>query len=118
MAWRNWRGRQVINIAESRLSQAVEDTLNEVLTGARGEVPLDEGTLEHSGRVIMQPGKPSGCVCYGGGSGTGFPVIPYAIRWHERQANFQHGRKRNYLRDPFNRIALRSLRSNIERNRF
>jgi hypothetical protein len=118
MGWRYWRGNQIINrtteIVKDSINKALEDTLQE----SQSEVPLDEGILQHSGCVIMNSGSnPGGCVCYGGGAGTGFPIVPYAIRWHETQANFQHGRKRFYLRDPFNRVALRSFENNLRRNR-
>jgi len=43
------------------------------------------------------------CLSAGGGNGTGFQKVPYAIKWHEEEANFQKGRKNNYVRDPVKR---------------
>jgi hypothetical protein len=114
MAWRNWRGAQLVRIIENAAVKAVKDTGEIILRAAESEVPLDEGTLRNTGIVIMAPGGlPSGCVTFGGGSGTGFPIIPYALRWHQVSANFQHGRKRFYLRDPFNRLAKSTLESRL-----
>ena len=43
----------------------------------------------------------------------GSKKAPYAIKWHERRAEFRHGRKRRYLADPFNRLARSRLAANI-----
>ena len=62
--------------------------------------------------VIMAPEpEPAGVICFGGGLGTGHPIVPYAIRWHENSANFQKGRKRFYLKDPYNRLAGPTLKN-------
>ncbi len=104
--WRNWRGRQLLSAVDAAGREAVRKTCYVVLEAAKQEVPLDEGTLMRSGMVLMAPdNSPQGLICFGGGAGTGHPVIPYAVRWHETPANFQRGRKRFYLRDPFNRLV-------------
>lgn len=117
MGWRNWRGDQLIRLINRGAVNAVEDTGNIIIEASKREVPLDEGTLKNTGIVIMAPGNiPAGCVTFGGGSGTGFPIIPYALRWHQVSANFQHGRKRFYLRDPFNRLAKSTLQARLLAN--
>lgn len=104
--WTNWRGDEAVNIVNAALRRAAQKTGSVVLQASQGEVPLDESPLMKSGIVIMAANNvPACCITYGGGAGTGFPIIPYAVRWHEKQANFQHGRKRFYLRDPFMRLA-------------
>lgn len=117
MGWRNWRGDQLIRLINRGAVNAVEDTGNIIIEASKREVPLDEGILRNTGIVIMAPGNiPAGCVTFGGGSGTGFPIIPYALRWHQVSANFQHGRKRFYLRDPFNRLAKSTLQARLLAN--
>lgn len=112
--WRNWRGDEIINTLNINMNFAINKTLETILTAAKGEVPLDEGILQRSGKVIMSRGKkPGGAVCFGGGSGTGHPKIPYAIKWHQHSANFQRGRKRFYLRDPFHRLVMSELQKNM-----
>lgn len=112
MPWQNWRGNELINLIGNAAVNAVKKTGEIVIEAGKREVPLDEGILQHTGIVVMAANNlPACCATFGGGPGTGFPVIPYAIRWHEEQANFQHGRKRFYLRDPFNRLAERTLQN-------
>lgn len=115
--WKNWRGPQVKVAMETASRQAVMDTGAKILEASQAEVPLRDGYLLKSGTVIMAPGdKAEGCVSYGGGPGTntGNAIIPYARRWHENNANFQRGRKRFYLKDPFNRLAASELKRNLE----
>jgi hypothetical protein len=114
--WIEWNGNEINNDVENALKEAVLETSEEVLKGAQRENPLDEGTLQGSGIVsnrFIEDKK--AVISYGGGSGTGRSRIPYAIRWHENSANFQRGRKRFYLRDPWRRIGSRNLRRNIRR---
>ncbi len=93
------------------LRRAVADTCYIVLEAAKQQVPHDEGTLERSGMVVMAPEPDAaGVICFGGGPGTGHPIVPYAIRWHENSANFQKGRKRFYLKDPYNQLAAPTLK--------
>ena len=113
--WQNWRGEEVLRLVNEAGIRAVFKTCEVILEAARQEVPLDEGTLSDSGRTIMATENiPYGIVCFGGGPGTGFPLVPYAIRWHENSANFQHGRKRFYLRDPVNRLGERTILRALE----
>ncbi len=113
MSW-DWHGEEAKSALLAANRRAVQKTCFVVLAASKLEVPLDEGTLMASGRVFMAP-EPNafGIVSYGGGTGTGFPKVPYALRWHQNEANFQHGRKSGYLVDPFNRLAQPVLRDAI-----
>jgi hypothetical protein len=110
MGWTRWNGPQIVRNVENASIRAVEKTGYVVLTASKQQVPLDEGFLLRSGIVIVKHENiPIAIICFGGGPGTGHPRIPYAVRWHETQANFQHGRKWKYLKDPFNQLASRTL---------
>lgn len=107
--WKSWHGMALIGHVKSGGREAVRKTAYVVLEAAQQQVPLDESPLMKSGMVVMAPGDQIGAVVsFGGGSGTGHPIIPYAIRWHENNANFQRGRKRFYLRDPVNQLGPRT----------
>lgn len=110
MSWENWRGDELMRLLNTAAVNAIYKTGEVIVAAARTEVAHDEGTLENTGIVVMAANNfPAGVVTFGGGPGTGFPVVPYAIRWHETQANFQRGRKWHYLRDPLNRLVERTL---------
>ena len=109
MGWTRWNGAQAQSLAQAAQFAAVEKTGYVVLTASQEEVPLDEGELERSGMVLLHSSRPEAAVVYGGGEGTGQRKLPYAIRWHEEDADFQHGRKKAYLRDPFNKLAKKTL---------
>jgi hypothetical protein len=111
MGWNNWRGDELVRLVNKASINAIKIAAEVVLQAAKQEVPLDERTLQDSGTIVMADGNiPALVICFGGGSGTGYPVVPYAIRWHEKNANFQHGRKRFYLRDPLNRLIENALK--------
>lgn len=82
---------RVHSAAERGVRMAVEHWLGE----SRKEVPIEEGTLERSGRATTEGLK--GAVSYD---------TPYAVYQHERM-DLQHdsGRKAKYLEDPGNREA-------------
>lgn len=105
--WKRWRGEEVENILNEICEQAITETLNSVGNTTDSIIPLDEGPLMNSRyeETKSTKTKNQGVLSYGGGSGTGKPRLPYAIRWHEENANFQRGRQSNYLRGPFKRIA-------------
>jgi len=77
--------------------QGVRDCANLLLQESRKQVPLDTGALSRSGTVDSEGLKAT--VSYD---------TPYAVRWHETNANFQHGRKMKYLEDPCNDPALKA----------
>lgn len=117
--WKNWRGPEVKLVTKIATRQSVMDTGAKILEASQAEVPLRDAFLLRSGVVVMAPGEVAeGCVSYGGGpgTGTGNPIIPYARRWHENSANFQRGRKRFYLKDPFNRLVGSTLTKELAVN--
>lgn len=72
------------------------------------QVPLDQATLLRSQAVSVD--GDTAAISYD---------TPYAVRWHEEDANFQRGRKKKYLEDPINDksvidAAIGALRDNIE----
>jgi len=108
--WNQWNGDNINTLVENACVRAVDKTGHVILTAAKQQVPLDEGFLLRSGIVIIKHKKiPIAIISFGGGPGTGHPKIPYALRWHETQANFQHGRKWKYLKDPYSRLGARTL---------
>ena len=113
--WKTWRGPEVTVKMDGATREAVHNTGAVILAAANNEVPLRDAFLLRSGKVFMAPGgRPEGCVSFGGGDGTGIARVPYAIRWHENNANFQRGRKMRYLADPFNRLAGPTLAKELE----
>lgn len=115
MGWTTWRGDELKNLIVDIGLSATKKSADEVLKLAHTQVPLKEGTLQKSGKVVMAPGRlPIAIITYGGGVGTGYPIVPYAVRWHENNANFQKGRKMRYLADPFNMLLPRVLEEAIE----
>lgn len=105
--WKSWNGDNAIRLTESAIRKANLAALEAVGSAADQQVPLDEGTLLAS-KYIRAVGVKA-FISYGGGPGTGFPRVPYAVRWHENSANFQHGRKKRYLADPLNSVGPRAL---------
>ena len=109
--WTRWNGDTISRNIDNAGLTAVDKTAHLVLSASIQEVPLDEKTLMKSGIVIIKHERvPIAIISFGGGPGTGHPIVPYAIRWHETKANFQHGRKWKYLKDPLDRLASRALR--------
>lgn len=89
MNWQGGRlwGRRGRRLASEGLRRALEHTLGVANT----QVPLEEGTLERSGRVDVDGLE--GSISYD---------TPYAVIQHER-LDFHHpipGRKAKYLEDP------------------
>lgn len=109
-AWRNWRGGIISDQVYNACDLAAEDTAQAVRGQVFQEIPHDSGHLSQS--VIVLPHrtlKGVRIISVGGGPGTGFPRVPYALRWHEENANFQKGRKSKYLKDPVNQVGPRAL---------
>ena len=118
MGWEKWNGEEAKRRALKAGREAVKKTCDDVLTMAKEEVPFAESTLMKSGVVKMSTQRAAGAISFGGGWGTGKPVVPYAVRWHEghrqghpedKEPNFQRGRKKRYLADPYNRSAKKLL---------
>lgn len=95
-----WHGDELLAKLKGATSQAAFEAGNVLLDESLKQVPHDTGALERSGRVVMAEG--GAFVSYGDMS------MPYAVRWHENDANFQRGRKKKYLEDPANDIAVQN----------
>ena len=101
MSWESFHGNRLIERTESEMADGVMEATEAIGMISDQQVPHDEGTLQGTKVVRANPrNRLEVALSYGGGAGTGHPVVPYAVRWHEQDANFQKGRKRNYLRDP------------------
>lgn len=116
MSWKKWRGNALNRLTEQATSKAINRAAEATLEVALNEVPLDEGTLSESGIVLQNPTNSTEyAVSFGGGGKTGFAVVPYAVKWHETPANFQNGRKHNYLRDPIKTFAPGAVKSELQK---
>ena len=98
--WKTWHGIRVEAQVRKALMDSLESAMGRVGDVADQQVPHDEGWLQSSKTILRDDIKGKVSIGYGGGGNSGFPPVPYAVRWHEVPANFQKGRKHNYLRDP------------------
>lgn len=82
-----WNGAKIAASVSGKCEQAVRAGAHYILDESRKQVPIDTGALSRSGAVDSD--------------GT-IAVIsydtPYAVRWHEEQANFQRGERTNTSR--------------------
>lgn len=92
-----WDASKALRTAAQGGSHGLYEYATLVLDESRKQVPLDTGALSRSGMVSID-----------GLAATVSYDTPYAVRWHEEQANFQHGRKNKYLEDPCNDPALQA----------
>jgi len=118
MGWTTWFGEELKFKTKVATKESVDETAEKLLENMKTEVPLDESTLMKSGTTTSKPNpglEVETCISFGGGEGTGRPIVPYALRWHEEDANFQRGRKRRYVADPFNKYAKGTLDANLKR---
>nr|BDD43941.1 hypothetical protein 5 [bacterium] len=114
--WKNWKGRQLLEKFDTVVSNALVDAGNEVGQVSDQQVPHDEGYLQESKFIGKNPTNIMDVrIGYGGGGNTGFPVVPYALKWHEVPANFQKGRKHNYLKDPVDQVGPGALMKNLKK---
>jgi hypothetical protein len=118
MSWTKWNGNVLIRMTNHAINKSLLETAEAIGAIADQQVPHDEGMLQQSKTIKVNPADLSEVsISYGGGTGTGFPRIPYAVKWHETQANFQKNRKWKYLRDPvFNNgsaIMMDKMRRNL-----
>ncbi len=100
MSWENWKGDKLIRDTESGMEDALMSGLENVGSEADQQVPHDKGWLQRSKTIKKDPNSLKAYIGYGGGGVSGYPIVPYALKWHEVPASFQKGRKNNYLRDP------------------
>lgn len=92
-----WNGDAALKALLRGNEKGLSDCANLILDESRKQVPLDLGTLSASGQKYSD--DHTAIISYD---------TPYAVRWHENNANFQRGRKWKYLEDPINDPALRA----------
>jgi hypothetical protein len=116
MSWKNWKGKKITAKAEEKLSQGLYQAMEAIGGVSDQQVPHDEGTLQESKTILVDPQNSLHVqIGYGGGGNSGFPRVPYAQKWHEVDANFQKGRKKNYLRDPVKSHGKKFVKKEIEK---
>lgn len=99
--WKDWKGDKIIKDTEKAMSDGLIDALEAIGEVSDSQVPHDTGYLMRSKTIKKDPNNPlKAYIGYGGGGVSGYPIVPYALKWHELPAQFQKGRKHNYLRDP------------------
>lgn len=104
MSWKSWHKKALMKRVNNAIANGLLNGGEAIKSEVLQEIPHDEGTLSGSVVVLQNPNnKLEACLSAGGGLGTGMPKIPYALKWHETPANFQKGRKHNYVRDPYKR---------------
>ncbi|MGW4602740.1 hypothetical protein ACWENS_05620 [Streptomyces sp. NPDC004532] len=106
-----WNGRAVLARTQRSAKSGLEKGLEHVLGIANRRVPLDEGTLERSGRVVMDTAGINGAITYD---------TVYAVRQHE-ELTWKHlpGRTAKYLENPMNEeraAVLAIVAAEIRRN--
>jgi hypothetical protein len=96
-----WEGRAWLARTKAASRAGVEKALEHTLGEARKIVPLREGTLERSGKVVMLDGTAQGEIV--------FDTV-YARRQHE-ELTWKHapGRQAKYLEQPMNTEAATML---------
>jgi hypothetical protein len=89
----HWDGDKLDRRAHSGAAQGLRNAAEHILQVSREQVPIEEGTLERSGRASMDRSSLTAAVSYD---------TVYAARQHE-ELTWQHapGRKAKYLEDPF-----------------
>lgn len=96
-----WHGEELKAMLRGSSEAAAFEGANVILDESHKQVPHDTGALEGSGKVVSGGDRKSAYVTYGDVNSR-----PYAVRWHENDANFQRGRKKKYLEDPANDKAV------------
>lgn len=101
MTWKRWKGKGVTAQFVKAAGDAVENAVHTTGEQSDTQVPHDTGELMQSKTIMRDPNNSLRTwIGYGGGGVSGIAKVPYAKWWHENPANFQKGRKHNYLRDP------------------
>ena len=98
--WKVWHGKRVQQQVRRAATEATRKAVEAAGMVMDQQVPHDEGILQGSKTIKVDDASGKVAIGYGGGPGTGHPLVPYALKWHETPANFQKGRKHNYVRDP------------------
>lgn len=116
MSWKNWNGNQVIKQFRAECSDAMLKAGERMKTQVLQEIPHDEGTLQDTVVAIKDPANDlTVVVAAGGGGASGMPEVPYAIKWHENEANFQKGRKSQYIRDPLKKVMPKAIIEELQK---
>lgn len=107
-----WEGRAWLARTKAASRLGVERALEHTLAVSKTLVPLEEGTLERSGTVVMGDG-PQGTISYD---------TVYARRQHE-ELTWKHapGRQAKYLEQPMNtesQVMLAIVAAQIRRDAF
>lgn len=111
MGWTEFHGEKLKKLTHEQVKEALVETGQATLAESQKLVPLDESTLQNTGMTKVNPNNNHEVVIsYGGGFGTPYTRVPYAVKHHEVPQNFQKGRKHNYLKDPVNNFAPTALK--------
>lgn len=112
--WERWRGKELKKLTTKAMSEALVEAAEATLGEALKLVPLDEGTLQETGMTKVNPNNPLDvAISFGGGFGTPFTKVPYAVKHHEIPQNFQHGRQFNYLKQPIDNFAPMAVKKQM-----
>lgn len=89
-----WNGDEILAELRDASVRGLTLAAEHLLQVSRGEVPIEEGTLERSGAAVVDAEAQTAAVTYD---------TPYAVRQHE-DLTLRHdqGRKSKYLEDPLN----------------
>lgn len=111
MGWTSFHGDKLKKLTDQQVTEALVETAQKTLAESQKQVPHDEGVLQETGMTKVNPNNNHEVVIsYGGGFGTPYTRVPYAVKHHEVPQNFQKGRKHNYLKDPVNNHAPTALK--------
>ena len=97
------------SVTPSGSRKATWSALDYLAARSKEQVPLDTGALKASCVVDVNADGSQGTVSYD---------TPYAVRWHETNANFQRGRKMKYLEDPLNDGAVQQAMMDLCKSAF
>lgn len=98
-----WNGKKALFELSEAMLDGLHDAGEHLLGVSRGQVPLEEATLERSGQVSQNRAAKRVAVSYD---------TPYAVYQHERlDLHHDEGRKAKYLEDPMNseQVVMRKL---------
>ena len=98
--WKTWHGERVERQVRRATTEATRKAVEAAGMVMDQQVPHDEGILQGTKTIKVDEKAGKVAIGYGGGVGTGHPIVPYTLKWHETPANFQKGRKHNFVRDP------------------
>ena len=97
------------SVTQSGSRKATWSALDYLAARSKEQVPLDTGALKASCVVDVNGDGSQGTVSYD---------TPYAVRWHENDANFQRGRKKKYLEDPLNDSSVQAKMMELAQSAF